>query len=391
MKKKTIAALSVVLGLAATGVAYRLTSTTGQTRKPAPEQAVSLAPVQVQDVPILIDVNGSVASLKTVEVRAQTSNLVRQVHVAEGQSVQRGAILFSLDDRADRANLDKARSQLERDRALGADLERQYRRAQELKAQNYVAQSAVDTTQAQREAQVALVKSDEAALAAAQVALGYDTIRAPISGRLGAINVYPGTLVQSSSAALVTVTQLDPIAVQFNIPEGSLPNLQAAMSRRTGKANVKVRIPAREEELRGNLYFVDSVVDTATGTIKAKAQFANPRHLLWPGQFVQVRVELDTLKNVMTIPAAALVTSVAGRFVYVVGDDHTVQSKPVKVRYTYGDSMVVEGLSASDQVVTDGKQNLRAGSKIRTVHAPSAKAQGDAQAGTQTIDAARRP
>lgn len=395
MNKKTIVALFVVLGLVATGVAYRLKSTTGGTKKTSLEQAVSLVPVKVQDVPLLIDVTGSVVSLQTVEVRAQTSNLVQKVHVVEGRSVQRGATLFSLDDRADRANFDKARSQLERDRALSADLERQYRRAQELKTQNYVAQSAVDTTQAQREAQAALVKSDEAALAAAQVALEYDTIRAPISGRLGVINVYPGTLVQPSSAALVTVTQLDPIAVQFNIPEGSLANLQAAMGRRPGTANVRVRIPASGEELRGNLYFLDNAVDTATGTIKAKAQFANPGHLLWPGQFVQVRIELETLKNVTTIPAAALVTSVNGKFVYVPNEDHTVQAKPVNVRYTFGDSMVVDGLSATDHVVTDGKQNLRAGSKFRAVNSPSAQTDAartaPADAGSKTPDAARKP
>jgi len=395
MNKKTILALFVVLGLVAAGVAYRLKSTTGETKKSSPEQPVSLVQVQVQDVPVLIDVNGAVVSLKTVEVRAQTSNLVQKVHVVEGQSVLRGTTLFSLDDRADRANLDKVRSQLERDRALGADLERQYRRSQELKAQNYIAQSAVDTTFAQREAQAALIKSDEAAVAAAQVALEYDTIRAPIAGRLGVIGVYPGTLVQPSSAALVTVTQLDPIAVQFNLPEDSLASLQAAMSRRPGKANVKVRIPAGGEELRGNLYFVDNVVDSATGTIKAKAQFANPTHLLWPGQFVQVRIELGALKNVMTIPAAALVTSVTGRFVYVPNEDHTVQSKPVSVRYTFGDSMVVDGLSATDHVVTDGKQNLRAGSRIRTVNTPSARvnaaAHTPAEAGSKTLDAPRTP
>ena len=344
-------------------------------------------------MPVLVDVNGSVVSLKTVEVHAQASNLIQRIHVKEGQFVRQGETLFSLDDRADRANLEKIKAQLQRDRALGADLDRQFRRAEELKAQNYVSQSAVDTTFAQRDAQTALIRSDEAALAAAQVALDYDTIRAPLTGRLGGINVFPGTLVQPNSATLVTVTQLDPISVQFNIPESSLQNLQTALKVKQGKANVKARIPATGEDIPGHLYFVDNLVDASTGTIKAKAQFANPKHFLWPGQFVQVRIELDTLKSAITIPAAAVITSLSGTFVYVANEDSTVEARPVTVRYTFGDSIVVGGLNASDKVVTDGKQNLRAGSKIRVLGPSPAKAAAPAtkpaDAGAQTANASK--
>lgn len=374
MKTKITLVVVGILGLVALGVAYRLKPASEEAKKGPVEQAVSLVRAKVQDVPVFVDVNGSVVSLKTVDVHGQTSNLVQKNHIKEGQFVQQGETLFSLDDRSDRANFEKVNAQLLRDRALGADLDRQYRRAEELKAKNFLSQSAVDTTLAQREAQMALIKSDEAALAAAQVALGYNTIRSPIAGRTGLINVFPGTLIQPSSTTLVTVTQLDPISVQFSIPESSLPNLQLALKEQQDKANVKVRIPATGEEQSGHLYFVDNAVDASTGTIKAKAEFANKKNLLWPGQFVQVRIEMAMLKGAVTIPAAALITSLAGKFVYVASEDNTVQPKPVSVRYIFGDSMAVQGLNEGDRVVTDGKQNLRAGSKIRVVTPPPAKA-----------------
>lgn len=386
MKTRTVFAAIGILALVVVGLAYRLKPSSDDAKKAPAEQAVTLVPAELQDVPVLIDVNGAVTSLKTVEVRAQVSNLIQKIHVKEGQFVRQGDLLFSLDDRADRANVEKLKAQLERDRALGADLDRQYKRAQELKAQNYISQSATDTTYAQREAQVALIRSDEAALAAAQVTLDYDTIRAPLSGRLGSINVFAGTLVQPNTALLVTVTQLDPISVQFTIPEGSLQYLQAALKASPGKANVRARIPATGEELVGRLYFVDNIVDASTGTIKAKAQFANPKQLLWPGQFVQTRIELATLKGAITIPSVAVITTLNGKFVYVAKEDNTVESRPVTIRHVLGDRMVVEGLNAGDKVVTDGKQNLRAGSKIRLLP----PAEGAAPAATKPAGAQKK-
>lgn len=371
MKIRTAIGVISVLGAAALAAYHVLKPVPEDGKKGPAEQHVGVVGVNVRDVPVVVEVNGAVVSLKAVDVRAQTSNLVRTIHVKEGQFVRQGELLFSLDDRADRANLEKARAQLARDRSLAADLDRQHRRAEDLKAQNFLSQSAVDTTSTQREAQLALVRSDEAAVAAAQVALDYDTIRAPQAGRLGAINVFPGSLVQPGGTPLVTVTQLDPIAVQFNVPESSLQALQQVLRDEPGKANVRVRIPATGQDLTGRLYFSDNTVDTATGTIKTKAVFANPDNVLWPGQFVPVRIELNTLKGALTIPAAAVITGLSGKFVYALAADGTVQPKPIKVRHTFGDSMVVEGVSAQDRIVLDGKQNLRPGVKVR-VMAPQA-------------------
>lgn len=365
MTPKKILVLATALALVGTALYFRLRPAAEVAKGPG-DMAVTATVAQVRDVPVRIDVNGSVTSLKTVEVRAQTSNLVQKVMVKEGQFVQQGTVLFQLDDRADRANLEKLRAQLERDRALLADLERQYRRSQELKKQNFVAQSATDTAASQRDAQQAAVKSDEAAVAAAEVTLDYDTIRAPLSGRLGLINVFPGSLVQPTTTVLTTVTQLDPISVQFNVPESSLPFLQAALSSQAHD-NVRARVPAGGADVTGSLYFVDNLVDTSTGTIKAKATFSNGKSLLWPGQYVQTRIDLSTLKNAVVMPASALVTSISGRFVYVIQKDSTVAPKPVVVRHVFGEMMAVEGLSGGEQIVTDGKQNLRPGTKVRVV------------------------
>jgi RND family efflux transporter MFP subunit len=370
MNYKSLTVLAVVLSVGGYAAYTRLNdSHEGKVNKGPAEQAVSVVSLKVEDVPVRLDLNGSVVALKTVEVRAQISNLIKKIHVQEGQFVKQGELLFSLDDRADRANLEKLKAQLARDQALAADYLRQFKRAQELRAQNFIAQSALDTSQAQYEAQLALVKSDEAALQAAQVTLDFDSIVAPQSGRLGGINVFAGSLVQPSGTALVTITQLDPMSVQFSIPEASLANLQQAMSAKGGKAPVKVTIPNTSQNLTGSLYFADSMVDAATGTIRAKAEFANPNHQLWPGQFVQTSLQLDTLKGAITMPSAALVTNINGRFVYVLGEGNTAVQKPVKVLYTFGERMAVEGLKADEQVIVDGKQNLRPGVKVRLIAA----------------------
>jgi RND family efflux transporter MFP subunit len=280
--------------------------------------------------------------------------------------------MFLLDDRNDRANVEKLRANLARDRALGIDQDRQLARSKELRAQNFISQGALDTAQAQRDAQWALVKSDEAALVAAEVALDFNTIRAPISGRTGVVNVFPGTLVQPSGAALVTVTQVDPIAVQFNLPESQLGLLQERM-RSPGKGMVKATIPATQKASEGQLYFMDNAVDTTNGTIRVKANFANPQGDLWPGQYIQTRVELGTIKDALVIPANTVVTTVNGRFVYVVNEDLTVRSAPIKDIYAFKESLVVSGIKAEDKIVLDGRQNLRPGAKVRVITPSSPK------------------
>lgn len=350
-----------------------------------PAQNVSVVQVKQADVPVTVEASGTVTALQSVDLRAQTTSTVAQVLVKDGQTVKKGELLFRFDDRADRAALEKARAQLARDRASLTDLERQLNRAKELRAQNFIAPSAVDTAQASFEAGQALVRSDEAAVQAAQVTAGYNELRAPISGRAGIVSVYAGSLVQPSATAapLVNIAQLDPIAVSFTVPETQLASLLSAT--RAGPLEVEALPPPGSPKgtatVRGRVTAVDNLVDATTGTIKVKAEFANPAQSLWPGQFLRVRVTLRTLQGVTVVPQAAIILRGNERSVYVVGPDHTAKLVPVQLRQAMGEQAVVEGLDATAQVVMDGKQNLRPGTPLRIQPAGGAGAASAAASG----------
>ncbi|SCK42098.1 RND family efflux transporter, MFP subunit [Variovorax sp. HW608] len=336
---------------------------------------VTLAVARKQSVPVTVQVNGSVVSLNSVDLRPQVTNTVRQVHVKEGQFVKAGQLLFTLDDRPDQANLAKARAQQQKDEAVLADLERQYKRNLELVAQNFIARSAVDATLAQLDAQRAAVAADRAAVQAADVALGYATLRAPIAGRIGAVNIYPGTLVQPT-LSLVTITQLDPIAVSFPVPEGKLQDLLAAARSHTP---VEAVIPGRKETLKGQLNFVDNTVDPQIGTVRAKAVFDNADQSLWPGQFVETRVTVRTIDDATVVPASALMMLTEGSSVYVIDAEKKAARRKVDAVYTFGTQVVVRGVQPGEQVVIEGKQNVRPGSKVR-VEANGGPQRSDEQA-----------
>ena len=323
---------------------------------------VTLAKATQQDVPLVVQVNGSVVSLNSVELRPQVTNTLREVHVKEGQFVKEGQLLFTLDDRADQANLAKARAQQLKDQATLADLERQYKRSQELVAQNFIAKSAADATLSQFESQKAAVAADRAAVQAAQVALGYSTLRAPIAGRIGAVNVYPGSLVQPTTS-LVTVTQLDPIAVSFPVPEANLQDLLAAAR---SKTRVEALVAGRKEALVGTLDFVDNTVDPQIGTVRAKAVFANADQSLWPGQFVETHITVRTLAGATVIPVAALMMLSDGETVFVVDAQHAAARRKVRSLYNFGALVAVDGVKPGETVVVEGKQNVRDGGKVRT-------------------------
>jgi RND family efflux transporter MFP subunit len=317
---------------------------------------------QRQDVPVVIASNGTVTPLRTVDLHPQTTSTIRQVHIKEGQFVKEGQMMFTLDDREDRANLEKAQAQVARDQATLADLERQLKRSQDLVAQKFIAQSAVDTLKSQVDAARALLRSDSAAAQASHVTTSYTAIRAPMSGRVGAINVYPGSLVQLATS-LTTITQLDPITVAFNLPESSLSALLAAQQ--GGKVEVEARAGANARPAVGALSFVDNMVDATAGTIRVKAQFDNRDARLWPGQYVNTRVTVQTIKDAVVIPQDAIIINANGTYVYVVEKDQTARLAPIARLYGFGASAAVSGLLGDEQIVTEGKQNLRPGGKVR--------------------------
>ncbi|WP_075794249.1 efflux RND transporter periplasmic adaptor subunit [Massilia putida] len=334
----------------------------GKGKGEQPPAVVNVVAPQREDVAVVQQANGTVTPIRTVDLHPQTTATIRQVHIKEGQFVKQGELMFSLDDRADRANLDKAQAQVERDRASLADLERQFKRSQDLFAQKFIAQSAVDTLHAQVDQARATLQSDVAAARASSVATSYTAIRAPMSGRVGGINVYPGSLVQPATS-LTTITQLDPITVAFTLPESSLPGLLAAQKR--GKVEVEALPGADLPPVKGTLSFVDNTVDPAAGTIKVKAEFDNRETTLWPGQYVNTKLIVQTLKNAVVIPQNAIITNAQGTFVYVLEKDQSARLVPVQRVYGAGTVAAVSGLAGSEQVITEGKQNVRPGARVR--------------------------
>jgi multidrug efflux system membrane fusion protein len=327
-----------------------------------PPTVVNVVAPQRQDVGVVLSANGTVTPLQTVDLRPQTTSTIRTVHIKEGQFVKAGQLLFSLDDRSNRAAVEQARAQVARDRATLGDLERQYKRSQELVEQKFLAQSAVDTLRSQVEAARALLASNQAAARASDVSASYSAIRAPLSGRVGAINVYPGSLVQLATS-LTTITQLDPISVSFTLPESALGALLAAQQ--AGKVEVAASSGAEGKTVAGALSFVDNAVDPAAGTIRVKAQFDNRDSSLWPGQYVNTRVTVRTLKDAIVIPQTAIITTVRGTSVYVAEADGSARQVPIQRVHAFGEFAAVTGLAGSEKVITDGKQNLRPGGKVR--------------------------
>lgn len=384
MKNKNLGLLAAVAVMLAAGTWYFHSANGAET---APENkggkggkggaqppvTVSVVAPLRQDVPVELTANGTVTPLQTVDLRAQTTSTIRQVHIKEGQFIKAGTLMFSLDDRGDVANTDKARAQVARDQATLADIERQYKRSQDLFSQKFIAQSAVDTLKSQVEAARAALVADQAAVRASNVNVSYAHIRAPLSGRVGAITVYPGSLVQPATS-MTTITQLDPISVAFTLPESALGNLLAAS--KAGTVDVQAGY-GQAAPVKGKLSFIDNTVDAQSGTIRVKAQFDNGSGTLWPGQFVTTRVTVQTIKDALVIPQQAIVTNAKGTFVYVVQPDKSAKLLPVKRLHAFGPNAAVTGLSGSEQVITEGKQNLRPGGKVRV--APDATAKAGAQ------------
>ncbi|ATQ73855.1 efflux transporter periplasmic adaptor subunit [Massilia violaceinigra] len=344
-----------------------------------PPAIVNVVAPQRQDVPVVLQANASVTPVSTVDLHPQTTSTIRKVHIKEGQFVKAGELMFSLDDRSERANIDKARAQMARDAATFADLERQYKRSEELFAQKFIAQSAVDTLKSQRDSARALVGAGQAALQAEQVNASYSAIRAPMAGRVGAINVFPGSLVQLSTS-LTTITQLDPINIAFSVPEAALGELLAAQ--KSGAVTVEALGTAGAKAASGKLSFIDNTVDPLAGSIKVKALFDNKATSLWPGQYVTARVTVQTIRNAVVIPQAAIISNSRGTFVYVVDADQSAKQVPVTRLHAFGVNAAVSGLNGDEKVITEGKQNLRPGGKVKL-----AEAANPARAGKSAVAA----
>jgi RND family efflux transporter MFP subunit len=361
------AALALVVALAGCGKGEAPTVSAGASAPAAaaasgPPVSVSTVRAEQRDFDVQLEATGTVTALNSVDIKPQVSSIITKVHFREGDFIRAGQLLFTLDSRADETLVLKAEAQLQKDLAALADAERQLARSKELLAQNFVSQTAVDTNQAAVDAQRAVVTADRAAIQTARVAVSYNRIVAPNSGRAGIVNVYAGTLVQPSSPALVTITQLDPIAIAFNLPQRDLNDALQAL--RSGGGRVTAVLPEGRGTLAGKLAFVDNNVDAASGTVKVKAVFDNKSEMLWPGAFVNVRLAVRTLKNAVVVPQAAIVQGARGRVVFVVEPGNRAAARPVELVQGAGTEAVVTGVNPGERVVVEGRQNLRPGSSV---------------------------
>lgn len=360
---RILVVLAVIIALAAGGWYWREQSAAPPAKKGPGAIPVVSAAVTTADVPVRLAANGTASALQSVEVRAQISATIRAVHVQEGQFVRRGEKLFTLDTRTEEANLGKAAAQVAKSRADLDNAERNLKRQRELFAQKFISQTALDAVQNQVDSLRAQVAADLAVVAAGRVARGYGTIVAPIAGRIGAVNVYPGSLAQPGGTPLVAIAQIDPIDVSFTLPERELLLLQQSMAQ--GAVAVTAHLDADGPATRtGKLVFIDNAVDSGSGTIRLKARFDNADSRFWPGLFVTVSLAPRILKNVPTVPVQAVQTGPERKFLYVIGEDHKVAIAPVKVLLVQDGRAVIEGPAPGTRVVVEGAQNLRPGSTV---------------------------
>jgi RND family efflux transporter MFP subunit len=337
-------------------------------------QTITSVIVEKKNIPLIIEATGTIISSSIVDIRPMTTNTVKTIHIKDGQEVKEGQLLFTLDDRNDRANYDKLK-------ALADDAQKQYLRAQELVTKNFISKAGLETS-------LANAKSAQAAARSAEVQLSYDSIRSPIAGRAGIINVFPGSLVQASNVvttatsstatssvgSMVTITQLNPINVQFVVPEKDIPLLMEGKQADT-PLKVKVSVGNNAASVyEGEVLVIDNQVDPSIAAVRVRAQIPNEKMTLLPGQFARVSLSANTIKDAIAVPSEAIVISPKGRLIYLVDKDDKVQPKPIKVVYEYQGTSVISGVDAGSRVVIEGKQNLRPGSKIREAKKAAATA-----------------
>ena len=340
----------------------------------APTVPVRVIQVVQRDVPRYVSGIGAVLSLHSVMIRPQIDGILTQLLVKEGQSVKAGDLLATLDDRSIQASLDQANAQLGQNQAQLKVAQIDLKRYQLLSVDNGISKQTLDQQQALVNQLKATARGNQAAIAAAKVQLSYTHIHSPVTGRVGIRAVDPGNFLRVSDAqGLFSVTQIDPIAVEFSLPQQQLPTLHDLLEAKT-PALVKAFIGDSEHSItplgEGRLSLIDNQVSATTGTIKVKAQFDNPQHTLWPGQRVNVELQTGVEQNALVVPPSVVQRGLDNYFVYRVKGDG-VESVPVRMVYQDTDLNIISGVNGGDTLVSDGQSRLKPGSRIEVVHEPA--------------------
>src|SRR5579864_7868235 len=327
--------------------------------------SVSVAPVQRQDVPVYLSGLGTVTAFNTANIKSRVDGQIMKVNFREGQNVRKGELLIEIDARPFQAQLDQMQAQLFRDQAQLRDAQLNLQRYTALIPSGSIAQQQVDTQKALADQLEGTVRTDQAQIDTAKLQIVYCHITAPFDGRVGLRQVDPGNIVHAADTTpMLILTQLQPIAVIFTLTEDVLPTVSQQMRHGT----LEVDAFSRDDQTKlatGKLLTIDNQIDPTTGTAKLKAVFDNKDNALWPNQFVNADLLLETRKNSTVVPTAAILRGPQGTFVYAVNPDKTVQDRQVTVSLTQGDTTVITaGLNPGDTVVTDGQDKLQRGSRV---------------------------
>jgi multidrug efflux system membrane fusion protein len=332
---------------------------------PAPAAVpVTAAVAKAQDVPVLLRGIGTVQAFNVVQIKSQVSGNLIAIPAREGQEVKAGTVVAQIDPRPFQAALDQATAQRQGDAASLRSQQDDLKRYTQLARSSFAPIQQVDEQQATVGKTTAAIAADAAAIETAQINLQYATIRSPIDGRVSIYQTDPGNLIQANSTPIITITQDHPIAVIFTLPEADLPEIQDGMA----AGSLPVTAWTNDDKTLlgdGVLETPNNTIDTTTGTIQLKAIFANDRDRLWPGEFVNARLQVNILHGVVTIPQLAIQHGPAGEFVYTVGPDQTVQQQEVEIGYDDGETAVVtKGLQAGAKIVLQGQSRLSPGVRV---------------------------
>lgn len=358
LRSKSLIAICLMLAATLIWLLFFRQTAVSAAPRTAVTPLVSMTPAKMTSLPLTLSTQGHIVSLNQVDIQPQVTGTVNGVAFKEGDFVQKGQLLFTLDDTTQLATLHRAVASQAQMRSQLDKAQRDLSRGLALKARNYISAADWDTLQSTQQQYDAQFKAAQADIRNAQAQLSYTRIYAPVSGKTGVVNVHPGSLVQpGGTLPLVTVSQFDPIGVSFTLPEKDLSAVLAAQS----QGPVKVWVDnARGESVGGTLDFINNTVSTETGTIMLKARFTNDEQLLWPGTFQTIRVDAGT-QQVVVLPPQAIQNGPDGHFVYLVDRQNHAAVQSVNLLRIQQQMAVVEGISQGTQVVTEGGNNLRPG------------------------------
>jgi membrane fusion protein, multidrug efflux system len=348
-----------------------------------PPPLVTLVQATTQDVPRYLDEIGRNAAFEAVTITPQVSGRIVERNFQDGDNLRRGQLLFVVDPRPYKAQVDAAQAALAQAKAALDLAKIQFVRDQQVIGEKAISQQDYDTKKNTVDVDEAQVEAAEAALETAKINLDYCYIHSPIDGRAGARLVDVGNVVQPNTTSLLSIQRLDPIYANFTITEGDLPAVQKEMSNGTLKAAVRLPSDAENGARSGRVEFLDNAVQNGTGTVNLRATMSNSDHHFWPGQFVDVKLVLSTEKGAVLIPNQAAQISQRGPFVYIVKSDDTAELRPIKLGQRQGDQVVVtEGLTVNERVVVTGQMLVRPGGKVRvdgsSAPTPTSNASGKA-------------